>query len=143
MLINQYFNVRICISCEHLNDNIENEIKKRVSDLYWNKQINNVGFIKKIIKIKSISGGEIQNNTGNTYFNVCIQTELYKPVLEEVIDTTVKEVTSHGFFANEPVQVFVGIDSSENVTVNQKVKVKIVKINFIKNKFIVLGKLVR
>ncbi len=139
------YKINLNILPEHLDENITTRIKKKVSLLVINKQIKSLGIITKILKIKSISEGIIQHNTGNVQFNVLINVLIYIPTLDEKLKVKILSVTPHGFVVQDgPIDIFVTKDPKNNKendkNIGDKLTIKITKISFNNGKFIVIAK---
>jgi DNA-directed RNA polymerase subunit E'/Rpb7 len=132
--------VTIGIPSHNLGNDIESIIKEKAKKLVISKELNNIGFIYKINKINSISGGEILLTSGVSRFNVFMSVILYAPVINAIIKTKVSDVSMHGYHVQEPIEMFVGTnDNRPTVKTGDIVNIKITKISFNKGKFIVIA----
>jgi len=130
----------IGISPEHLSNRLKDEIKNKVSSKITNAETKH-GLVLEIEKFKIDGEGGIKfDNTGNTYYDVIVKARLYQPIVGEVLSTSIKDVSTHGFYVNEPVETFVVTSGRPTGKENDIVKIKITKVDYRKGKFIVLAK---
>jgi DNA-directed RNA polymerase subunit E'/Rpb7 len=140
MIVDRDIRLVISVPPHKLSENIDEEIKSKVNDLILKKEIDKLGFVVEINKIKTIDGGKIEFNTCLSKFNVVCNIKLYQLTVDEVISANVKEVISHGYFLDEPIEIFVGTETKPKVKVGDKTRCKITKIKYSNGKFIVIAK---
>lgn len=135
--------ITIGIQPQFLDNNIEQRIYEKAKNIITNKEINNVGLIQELEKIKNISGGEISCEGGISQFTIIMSVKLYMPLVDEKIKTKVKDVSLHGYYVNEPIQTFVGTDEKPTVKEGDTVTIKITKVGFNKGHFVVIAKQIK
>lgn len=137
----KYIRVKnVGVSPEHLNNDLEDEIKKKVTSLLLNTQTK-FGLILSVDKIKIVNEGQIRfDNTGWSRYNVIVKIKIYLPALGEKISTKIKDIMTNGFYVDEPIEIFIISETKIKKNINDKVNIKITKVTFSKEKFIVLAK---
>ena len=137
-LSSRNINVKIGIPACNLSNNIETIIVEKAKNLVLKREMNNIGLIFEIEKVKNIYGGEIID--GISHFTVMIYVKIYMPKLNEKIKTRVKNVSIHGYYVDEPIEIFVGTDKKPTIKEGDTVSIKITKIGFNNGHFVVIAK---
>ena len=140
MYKNKDITVNVYIKPEFLDENIEETIIDKVNNLILKKEIKNVGLITQIKNIKTVGGGKIQLDSTQSKFSVQLLVEVYLPKLYQKIETTVKEVSFHGYRVDEPVEIFIATEGKPKVLEGDKVTIKITKITYNRKNFIIIAK---
>lgn len=137
----KYIRVKnVGVSPEHLNNDLEEEIKKKVTSLLLNTQTK-FGLVLSIDNIKIVDEGQIRfDNTGYSRYNIIVKIKIYLPILGEKISTKIKDIMTNGFYVDEPIEIFISSETKIKKNINDVVDIKITKVTFNKGKFIVLAK---
>ena len=139
MIATRDIKITIGIHPEFLDNNIEQRIYERAKNIIINKEINNLGLIQELEKIKSISGENISREC-MSQFTIIMSVKLYIPQIDNKIKTKVKDVSLHGYYVDEPIQLFVGTIEKPTVKIGDIVLIKITKVGFNKGHFVVIAK---
>lgn len=131
-------NVKIGIPACNLGNDIETIIVEKAKNLVLKREMNNIGLILEIEKVKNICGGKIID--GISHFTVTMAVKIYMPKLNERIKTKVKNVSIHGYYVDEPMETFVGTDKKPTIKEGDTVLIKIAKIGFNNGRFVVIAK---
>ena len=129
----------LIIPPEFLFGDLDEKIKVKTENLLLYKQTKH-GLIVSVGESFPIGLGEIKfDNTGFTRYSINVKVKIYKPIDGEILKTKIKELTSNGFFVDEPITTFVVSKSSlKNKKIGDDVRVKITKVSF-NSEFTVLG----
>ena len=139
MIIDRDIILGISIPPHKLSEDIDAEIKNRVNSILLKREIEKLGVVLNINKIKNISGGKIEFSCLSK-FNVCCNIKVYQLSLDEIVVGNVKEITSHGYFVDQPIELFIVTDSKPKCKIGDRVKTKITSIKFNNGKYIVIAK---
>lgn len=136
-------NFSVIISPQNLNENLNEFVKNKVECLLLNKEIRNVGFIKQINNINIDSENFSILYSGNIKCKTIIDADTYLPKVGDIIKTKIKTISQHGYYLDEPIETFVVVQK-ENIKKKKEgdiLDVKITKVNYNNDKYIVLANL--
>lgn len=152
----------LILTPEHLNQNIHNLIFNILKNQCENTCIKNIGFIKKVIKIKEIVHDEIMKMTPNLNIRILLEIESYLPKIGDKIKIKVDLIFSHGIFANfNSLKVLIPIHhcgnysliqdfaesylknkgTNQTIKKNDIIEIEITNIRFEKENYSCLGKI--
>lgn len=129
--------LNIFLEPKYLDENLEEYITKKSTNILLNKEINNFGIITSVVKLNNLDGGIIISN-GSIKFRVKMDVKVYLPELNSIIKSKVKELTLHGYYIDEPLQIFVNKENSK-LSIGDDVTVQVNKIGFNKGNFIIIA----
>ena len=81
---------------EDTSKSVEEAINNKYEGLLSSRQ----GFFLKVVSVNKIGEGEIFSGDGAVYYNVEFEILAYKPVLQEIVEGIITEITEFGCFVN-------------------------------------------
>lgn len=100
MLQRQILRVPVVVECSQLDNNVDNAIKQQIQKLEL-RTFKNVGIVIKINELLSITGGDVQLDTGTSKFMVDVEVFLYAPKVYDIITSKITMVVNLGIFIND------------------------------------------
>ncbi|MFH0714405.1 MAG: DNA-directed RNA polymerase [Candidatus Diapherotrites archaeon] len=81
------------------SENLEKALKAIVQEQYEGLVDEDLGVVVAVISAKKTSEGKVIPGDGAAYFDADIEFLAFKPVLQEIVEGTVSEITEFGAFA--------------------------------------------
>ena len=125
-----HIRTHVSIPPHSLGNDLEKIITEKAKKHVLNKEFDGVGLVTDVVKVISISGGKVDSTSGVSEFVVVMNVNIYKVELNDKINTTVKYTCLHGYYVNEPIEIFVGTKEKPTVKEGDKVTIEIKKIGF-------------
>lgn len=138
MLSKKQIILSISLSPEKLTNDIERNIHEKCKILLMNKQIKKLcGLCIDVI----IGGYEVIKISDGGYceFNVLCICETITLKIGEVINLPIKQTNEYGYYLDYKLNIFVG-NRKDKKKIGENVNIKISKISFIDDKFVIIGK---
>jgi DNA-directed RNA polymerase subunit E'/Rpb7 len=156
------FEKSLIMSPDYLNDQYDNYILEYIKKECENMCLKDIGYIKKIIKIKEIIHDEIMKMTPNINVKVNVEAEVYYPTINDILNIKVELIFNHGIFANfNKLKVLIPIynceqyeliqdfsetylkhkETQKKIKKNDIIEIQLTNIRFEKDNYSCLGKI--
>lgn len=118
---------------KRFNQDLKEVIKEEFSTAFTGRIDKNLGFILDVIDVEEIGEGKIIMGDGAIYYDAIFDILVYKPILNEVVEGTVTEVTEFGAFVNfgpldglihvsQITEDFMSYDQKNNMLIGKETK---------------------
>ena len=98
MYITYTVNDTVRVPPNKFSENIENALKEIVQEQYEGLVDEDLGVVVAVLSAKKTSEGKVIPGDGAAYYDADIEFLAFKPVLNEIVEGTVSEITEFGAF---------------------------------------------
>ena len=157
IFVTSTFNEKIVVESKYLNSSLDSTILNILKDRFENRCFKTYGYIKEnSIEIIKRDCGIVNKGdfSGNINYNIVFKADVCNPVIDNVIEGTVKQLSKIGpliSYDDIPINIFIYNELEEdkktlsNIKVNDTIRVKVIgkNIDLVDNKIIVISKLAK
>ena len=138
---------KIRVKPEYLGPNLISNIRTQLENEVVNQCTEETGYILKIINIDKVIDNSIENSSSDIIMEILFSFVAFKPLVGDVIDTTVCAVYKDGIFVNAhdcqkilvPSSTYADQNPSTSWDPGSELKVKVTAVRYNDHKFSCIG----